>query len=229
MRYYLKIIYQINTYLLQKLKLKVNPYYLLFFIFQIFSYSIFGLLSISYSMNWWTPRVWIDEYIPLTPFFIPIYLIYYPVLIAPIFLPLTKFKDKQLAVALFLSSWVNYLVSFTIISRIQPRVPILGYEGIWIDTLKWLYTVDFNALYFPSLHVAHSCLIGLILWKWKTYRMIFLILAVPISISTIFVKQHFILDIVSAILIVGIIYKVVSYFGELSPLNLQKILKRKLA
>lgn len=214
MNYYIHLINQLNaTNFLSKSKFKINPYYTLFFIFQCISYKTFGWLTMNYNLQLWSPHIIWDEHLPLISLFVPIYLIYYLVLFWPLMLSLTKRQDFQLSLSMLIISCINYLISFTVSNEYSPQA-IIHQNDILTSILSWIYEVDYKSLYFPSLHAAHSLLIGFYLWKWKGYK-IFLVLAVLISLSTVFVKQHFVLDTIGALCFVLAIYYFMPYILKL--------------
>ena len=206
MTYYFRFIDILNAKLLSKIKLQINPCYLIYLCFQSISYPLFGFLSAEYSLRLWSPFVWWDGQIPFVAAFIPIYLTYYVILVLPLFMSLTKRIDLKLSISLATISSINYLISFTVMNEQSSRVTLENPHRFFISVLKWIYEVDANALYFPSLHAGHSLLIGFYLWKWKSPRMIFFILAFFICFSTFFVKQHFFLDPIGGVFFALVIF-----------------------
>lgn len=83
-----------------------------------------------------------------------------------------------------------------------------------IDIVKGLYDFDTNTNVCPSIHVLGSfavCFAGLHSktlrgWGWKLF---FILSTVAISLSTVFLKQHSILDVIAALVLSAICYPLV--------------------
>ncbi len=201
--------------LYRKWPITFNPCYALYIIFQLVTYSFFSKLSIDYNLQWWTPQLWIDLSLPLiVPMVIP-YVLYAPLIVLPIFLPMKKSQEKLLSFNLATASVCTYILSFTISVSVASRIPLFDQEGgILLDILTFIYNHDPNGLYFPSLHVMHSLLIGFHLWEKGSYKRIYLFLAMLISASTVFTKQHFLLDALIGVFVAIGIYYIVPYLAR---------------
>ena len=88
-------------------------------------------------------------------------------------------------------------------------------HGIFEIVLAWIYGVDTNTNVLPSLHVA--CVVGqtACIWSTRTIRRPWIrpaltVLALLVSCSTVFVKQHAILDLAAGLLL-GIIATVICF------------------
>ena len=155
----------------------------------------------------------IDKYIPLIPLFIIPYYLYYPLLLGV--LPITKSRENFYhAVTAYLLLDSAALATFVLFPSYMVRPEIIG-DGILEDMIRYIYKQDegFNLL--PSLHVGHSVLVTVFYYylkpKWF-YPM--LIACIFISMSTVFVKQHYIIDIPF-----GILYGMAAYYVTLPVLQ----------
>ena len=119
---------------------------------------------------------------------------------------------KCLILSLLTASFMNYLFSFTVSLSPSARPFLEGEEGLLNFFLSLLYKYDMAGMYFPSLHSLHALLIGLHLWKVDRYGKIFLPCALLVSLSTVFVKQHFISDTLASFVLAPVIYYF-SFFG----------------
>ena len=77
-------------------------------------------------------------------------------------------------------------------------------DNIFTQFLAGFYQFDTNTNVCPSIHVIGSVAVMLAAWNSKHFskpgwRMIFCVTAFLISISTVFLKQHSILDVLAAI------------------------------
>ena len=85
---------------------------------------------------------------------------------------------------------------------------------IFTDFIKGFYQFDTNTNVCPSIHVIGSVAVMLCAWNSKHFsktgwRIVFGVIALLISVSTVFLKQHSVLDIVAAVPICFIAYWIV--------------------
>ena len=85
-----------------------------------------------------------------------------------------------------------------------------------IDIIKGLYGYDTNTNVCPSIHVLGSFAVGFAGWHSRTLRgwgwkAFFAISTVLISISTVFLRQHSIIDVIAALVLCAICYPIVYY------------------
>jgi membrane-associated phospholipid phosphatase len=80
-----------------------------------------------------------------------------------------------------------------------PR-PVLRppYSGLSSTFMAWVQSVDAPGNVFPSLHVAHTTMLSLLLIRDRpVLGRVALVMATLLAISTLTTKQHFIADVVS--------------------------------
>jgi len=87
-------------------------------------------------------------------------------------------------------------------------------DNIFTDVVKLLYQADTNTNVCPSLHVIGSFAVYFAARKSKAFsgiwwRLAFLIVTILISISTVFLKQHSVIDIVWALVLCAVCYPIV--------------------
>ena len=155
------------------------------------------------------PQVFIDfdNLIPFIWWMIAPYYFYYIFLIMPLII-----KDK-----IFLNHFVNVSLMLLSISYVIfifwpiSCAPVMS--SVTQNPLSFLYsTVEIEWLKqngFPSVHVTISSFTALVLGAYKPrYRIIFLICAFLVSLSTFLAKQHFIADALSGLLLsyLGFLY-----------------------
>ena len=149
-------------------------------------------------------RTPLDDLIVFSEFFVVFYVLWYFLILGSLlwlaaysrggFCRFLKFMTvcQIIAVVIFLI-WPNK-------QDLRPRV-IVG-DNIFASVVRLIHSVDTNTNVCPSLHVCYS--IALVsVWMREGRRaltkIIYVVLAVLISLSTVFIKQHSILDIVVAI------------------------------
>lgn len=115
---------------------------------------------------------------------------------------------------------------------IYPNMQVLrptefARDNIFVDIVKNLYVIDTNTNVCPSLHVIDSFAVLFAGWRAKglnkpLWRIIFLILTVLISISTVFLKQHSVIDIIFALALCLAVYPFAFIFPDIIVKNRHK-------
>jgi membrane-associated phospholipid phosphatase len=173
--------------------------------------------------NYWTDYrnpynvyTWFEQQIPLIPSFVYVYCFVYIVLVA---LPVFLIKDKKQYYQLLSKIIVITIVSafIFIIFPTTTNRPILN-DSSWSSFLLMnLYVIDSPHNCCPSLHVSLATILALTLHLknyWKTYP---LIIAVLVILSTLFTKQHCLIDIMGGIAAASITWIIIerNYHGWL--------------
>ncbi|MCR5106802.1 MAG: phosphatase PAP2 family protein, partial [Lachnospiraceae bacterium] len=84
--------------------------------------------------------------------------------------------------------------------------------GIFEKAMVWLYSVDPADNLFPSIHCLSSwiCVIAVRTQKRirKSYKIVSVVMAVLICISTLTTKQHVMVDVIAGVLLAELSYKI---------------------
>ena len=142
------------------------------------------------------PLLPFEERIPRVVWAYPFYASVYPEILLPLFLARTRgaYIRTQLTVAL--ASVIAFAV-FLVAPMAYPR-PSLEPQGALSALLALEYAVDGPRCTFPSLHVAVAWIFYLGLREENPrWRPFLLFEALAVTISTVLVKQHFIVDLVA--------------------------------
>ena len=95
------------------------------------------------------------------------------------------------------------------------RPATFAHNNIFVHLVKWLYATDTATNLFPSIHVYNSIAVNMAVWHCdnfknkKVIRYGSAILMVSIILSTMFLKQHSVFDVVTGILLAIFIYTLV--------------------
>ena len=147
----------------------------------------------------------IEHIIPFIDWTIFIYMSDY-IFVALVFYLL---KDKQNMNRIFYSQLMLLFVAmiiFFIYPTAYPR-PTVEYNGFIGSFVKFLHTLDTSSNACPSMHVAVTFVAAFGFIKEQQKKLfIFIPWAILISLSTLTVKQHYILDIVLGLAIAIIAY-----------------------
>jgi membrane-associated phospholipid phosphatase len=148
------------------------------------------------------PALAVDGMIPLVPAWALVYGALYAWLIV---LPVLVVHDEgqvRRAARAYLSVWVTAYVCFVAYPTAAPRPDEVAGEGFAAWGLRTLYASDPPYNCFPSLHVAHSFVSALVCARVS--RGVGVAAAAGASLvgaSTLFTRQHYVLDVVAGALL----------------------------
>lgn len=159
----------------------------------------------------------IDDYIPFCEFFIVPYLLWFPYIAVVILYMGFRDKKEYFNMCAFLFTGMTL---FLIISTVFPNGHFLrptAYErdNFFTQLCSILYSTDTATNLFPSIHVYNSIGVHLAIANSektkhnKPVRLASGILMVSIILSTVFLKQHSMFDVLTAFLTASIVYLVV--------------------
>lgn len=154
-----------------------------------------------------------DKIIPFIPIFILPYIFWYVYILG--YLLYLCYKNtlvylKTLTVIIFgeLASFITYYFIPTTV----PRPALVG-KGVLIELVKIIYAQDLPNNCFPSIHVLTSITIMISCFHVRNKRIfhsVFIpLFGITIIISTLFVKQHAIWDIISSLILTFLLYGIV--------------------
>lgn len=146
-----------------------------------------------------------DSSIPFCEYFIVPYLLWFPYMILAvlyfIFINKNKHEYYQLTFNLMMGMTIFLIVSYVYPNALQLRPTDFPRDNIFTDAVKWLYRTDTPTNVLPSIHVFNSLAIHLSLTNCealqnrKIVRRCSLVLTVLIIMSTMFLKQHSVMDV----------------------------------
>lgn len=148
----------------------------------------------------------LDEYIPFLEWFVIPYFFWFIFLIGIHVYTLLFDVDafRRLMYYIIITYTVS-LVIFMIFPNCQAFRPrVLPRENVLTDIVAWLYSFDTNTNVCPSLHVVGSSAVMFAAWdsrhfSTRGWKIAFAVAALIISISTIFLRQHSVLDLLAAV------------------------------
>lgn len=159
-----------------------------------------------------------DDRIPFCELFLVPYLFWFVYLIG--FMAYSLFFDTDSFRRLMRFIIVTYTMAMVVYLLFpngqELRPAIFERDNILTQMMPLLYGFDTNTNVCPSIHVIGSFAVAFSAWHSKhfsgpVWRTAFMILAVLISVSTVFLKQHSVLDILAAIPVCVIGYLVAFY------------------
>ena len=193
--------------ILEKYPLYVWIWYLVCVIIQIMTYCLTHAITKN-SVHYDLTIYGFDDKLPFLSIFIVPYILAYPFwYITPLLIAKLK---KHEYINWSLSVIITYIVFFIIYICLPTTItrPVVENNNIFDYLVNFIYMVDNPELpsnLFPSIHCGLSilCYLGVMGRKEfpKWYRVFALIFAFIICLSTQFVKQHYIVDFISAFVI----------------------------
>lgn len=194
-----------------RLFIKENPHSLLltYWIFFLIYFAILEFLVdplyIIYSP--------IDDLIPFQAAFIIPYMSWFPLLVIPFAYFL--FKDKEsfqnLCFFMFSGMTISLLIYTVFPNGLALRVDNIG-TGICAQLVQALQGIDSPTNVCPSIHVASTLAIWATIIRYQAFKHPIIIksvismIALMIMLSTMFLKQHSIIDVIAALFISLILY-----------------------
>lgn len=167
-------------------------------------------LTVSFhGLAWWNAHRWANHpfrwnlqlpgeaSLPFQPHWIWVYLAYFPICASPVF-----FREMWRDIVLFRRTACGYALQFALalpcfLLPFQMNRPDLSHASTLSEqAIAWLYQLDPGFNIFPSLHVANTVFLACWTWRLRGPRtgMIFWLMALLISWSTLAVKQHYLID-----------------------------------
>ncbi len=147
----------------------------------------------------------LDDRIPFCEYFILPYLLWFPYIFITVFYfivnPKTKQDLYQLTKNLCMGMGLFLVISFLYPNGHNLRPLYFPRDNVFTDLVKFLYQHDTATNILPSIHVFNSLAVHTALCncttlgKYRAVRAGSLILTISIILSTMFLKQHSVIDV----------------------------------
>lgn len=164
--------------------------------------------------EYWASNLPIDNFVPFIPFFVVFYVSWYVYMIGAIIYLLLKDEDEYKKFMFFMI--IGYSVSLIIFfifpngQDLRPSIESMG-NDIFSNLIKKLYQADTHTNVLPSMHVTGCIGVTIAVIRSKSIPKVWMKLGITvwgsiIAISTIFIKQHSVLDGIASVVLCFIIY-----------------------
>ncbi len=148
------------------------------------------------------PALAFDRALPLQPAWALVYGSLYLFLIVLPVLVVREQEQIRRTVRAYLTVWISAYVVFLAYPTVASRPAQVIGTGFTVWCLRFLYQLDHPYNCFPSLHVAHSFVSAMTCYRvHRGVGIASAICASLIGLSTLFTKQHYILDVIAGILL----------------------------
>jgi len=155
------------------------------------------------------PELALDRSVPLEPAWALVYGALYLFLILLPVLVIRQEEQIRRTVRAYLLVWLTAYVCFLLYPTLAPRPAEVIGEGFALAGLRFLYSADPPYNCFPSLHVAHSFVSALACYRvHRGVGIVAALCAALVGLSTLYTKQHYVLDVLAGIFLAGVAYGV---------------------
>lgn len=146
----------------------------------------------------YAPELALDRLVPLQPGWALVYgSLYLFLILLPVFVVCREEQIRRTVLA-YLMVWITAYVFFVVYPTRAPRGDDVVGEGFGVWGLRFLYGADPPYNCFPSLHVAHSFVSALTCYRvHRGLGVTALMCASLVALSTLFTKQHYVLDVIA--------------------------------
>jgi membrane-associated phospholipid phosphatase len=155
------------------------------------------------------PELSLDRVVPLQPAWALVYGAFYLFMILLPVLVVRQEEQIRRTVRAYLMVWISAYVCFLVYPTTAPRPDKVIGDGFVVWGLRFLYSADIPYNCFPSLHVAHSFVSALTCYRvHRGVGIVATLCAGLVGVSTLFTKQHYILDVIAGIFLACVAYVV---------------------
>jgi membrane-associated phospholipid phosphatase len=144
---------------------------------------------------------WADRAIPFVPALLPVYVAY----LAFYWWTVARARNDSEVNWLFYGAYLQLFLSLPLFVLMPVRIPLEQFYGVapynWADALWRWFDAPNNC--FPSLHVSNCLLLQQFNWR-RPYRWPHALAAWAIIVSTVLVKQHYVVDVLGGVAIYAV-------------------------
>lgn len=180
----------------------------------------------------------LDDLIPFNELFVIPYCIWfaYVCIFVAIFFFLNKKEYYKLCSFLFIGMSICLLICTLFPNGQDLRPTSFSRDNALVDIVKTFYTTDTSTNVFPSIHCFNSIVIAIAVFKsntlrkFKYYKPLLIgccLLSLSIMLSTVFIKQHSILDMFGAIILSACMYPFIYVYNYSKIFNKKSLSKNK--
>lgn len=194
-------------------------------------WPLYGLAFLTVERLWIRPSYFpvhcaLDDVIPLCEYFLIPYLFWFVFLVGiHIYTLLYDTESFEKLMKFIIVSYSIATLTYILFPNCQELRPVVfERDNVFTRFLAGFYQFDTNTNVCPSIHVIGSVAVALCAWKSKHFsttgwRIVFCTIALLISVSTVFLKQHSVIDLIAAIPVC-----VVSYFAAYGLKQKEKVI-----
>lgn len=178
-------------------------------IFPIYLLIFFWVEKVVPTEGYWVSYLPIDDKIPFLEGFAVFYFVWYAMLGALglhlLFFNAAGFRRYMIFIGVSFSAAMLFCLAFPNGQDLRPDLETLGRDNLFTRMMASIYRADTNTNVLPSVHVIGAFAVLFGAWHDPAVRRlrwaipVTAVLTVLVSLSTVFVKQHSLLDVIVAI------------------------------
>jgi len=211
----------IKKYIIQYRHASLAIFYLIFYLMWFF------WLEKNVTKHYTVIHVALDDYIPFCEVFIIPYLLWFAyVACTVVYLMFTDKTEYYRACAFLFTGMTIFLIISTLFPNGHHLRPAdMPRDNIFTYLVENLYRKDTSTNIWPSIHVFNSLGAHIAIMhcknleKNKPVRIVSGILAFSIVLSTMFLKQHSVYDVITAFMMAAVLYVIVYMYDIISVLQ----------
>jgi len=162
-----------------------------------------------------SPKIRLDESIPLMPGWVWLYYLYFPALLM---VAIITTQDRLVmfeGIIAFCSIAILSLLFFLLLPSRMSHPDISDCQSVACRLLGAMYQADNGFNIFPSLHVAGPIMISLFFWRYlRPVASVYGVISIGIIVSTVLVKRHYLVDLPAGALLGGFGYLLGRRIGD---------------
>ncbi len=180
------------------------PFYMLWFF----------LLEQTVTENYYIIESSLDAYIPFNEYFIIPYLLWFPfIMVSMIYFIFRDGAECLRLSGLLMTGMTVFLLVSTFFPNglaLRPVLSELGRSNLFLDLVATLHKADTSTNVCPSIHVYNSLAVCLAFFTSSHLKGKYLVksgillLTVLICLSTVFLKQHSVIDVICAFAVIAV-------------------------
>lgn len=185
-------------------KFRTNFWYLLFWPAYILCFV--GLEFLTEGKQFHLVHCFLDDMIPFCEWFVIPYLTWHPLIAIVLLYTLINETEnfRKLSRYFILTFTVTMVIYMIYPTRLELRPETVPEMFLLSDIINFVYTVDTPENVCPSLHIIG--MIGMFVWSWDArgkaslfWKIVMIVATVLIVLSTLFMKQHSVVDVIVAL------------------------------
>lgn len=199
-----------------KNKLNKYRYALILPIYTVVYLCFFALIEKIVTNNYYVIHTKLDDMIPFCEYFVVFYYAWFLYMIGGFFVvALDKSACMKFSLFMMIGMTLFIVVSFVFPNGQDIRATVFPRDNFFTDLVKGMYAIDTPTNVLPSIHVYNSIGAHLALRECRFVKdkpiakFISFATCVLIILSTMFIKQHSVVDVISGIVLAGIVYLIV--------------------
>lgn len=184
-------------------------YCLLYYIFYLIAFEILEQVAVPKYMI----HCALDDKIPFISFFVIPYFLWYVALVGSFAYLLLKDCENYLNLCLMCFAGMTFcLVIYAVLPNGVNLRTELPNDGLLCRMMGMIYAIDPSTNVCPSIHVSSTTAIMVALWKSEKlhskvwFQVVNVVVGVAICISTVFVRQHSVIDVICGALVTVVLY-----------------------